>query len=94
MSSSESFGIVLLEAWLAGKPVVVNKNCAAFHDMAVNGINALMVEDNELAEALKKLVEKPELQAQLGISGKTITAQFDWVVVSKSFVDTCKSLSN
>jgi glycosyltransferase involved in cell wall biosynthesis len=94
MSTSESFGIVLLEAWLAGKPVVVNKNCAAFHDMAVDGVNALMVGEVELPEAIRELVSQPGLRARLAGNGATITDQFDWAAVSEKFLDICKDLPN
>ncbi len=93
MSSSESFGIVLLEAWLAGKTVIVNRNCAAFHDMAVDGGNALMVTEEELPDAIRKLVSQPELRDQLASNGKTMTCQFDWVAISRSFVTTCAEVA-
>lgn len=93
MSASESFGIVLLEAWLAGKPVIVNKNCAAFHDMAEDGTNALMVGDDELAGAILALLSQPNLRARLAENGATITDQFDWTAVSERFVNVCAELA-
>lgn len=93
MSSSESFGIVLLEAWLAGKPVIANKNCAAFHDMAVDGENALLVDQDGLADAINRLLLQPELGRQLAMNGKHLVAQFDWESVAGSFVSTCSNLA-
>jgi len=93
MSTSESFGIVLLEAWLAGKPVIVNKNCAAFHDMAVDGVNALMVGDEELPNAIRKLASQPELRTRLANKGMTITDQFDWAAVSEQFLAVCADIA-
>ena len=93
MSSSESFGIVLLEAWLAGKPVIVNKNCAAFHDMAVDGVNALMVREEELPTAIRKLASQPELRARLSNNGMAVTDQFDWVAVSERFLMACADVA-
>lgn len=89
MSISESFGIVLLEAWLAGKPVIVNKNCAAFHSMAVDDVNALMITDEELPDAIRKLAINQELGIRLAKNGKMITGQFDWAAVSESFIKIC-----
>lgn len=89
MSTSESFGIVLLEAWLAGKPVIVNKHCAAFHDMAVDGKNALMVAEEGLTEAIRKLISQPELGFRFAKNGATITNKFDWAAVSSEFVKIC-----
>lgn len=93
MSISESFGIVLLEAWLAGKPVIVNKNCAAFHSMAVDGVNALMIKEEELPDAIHKLVANQELRIQLAKNGKAITSQFDWAVVSQRFLNICTEVA-
>lgn len=94
MSSSESFGIVLLEAWLAGKPVIANKNCAAFHDMAVDGENALLVGPDEVASAIRHLLAQPDLQMRLPENGKSLFARFDWKSVTKSFVEICSELSH
>jgi glycosyltransferase involved in cell wall biosynthesis len=89
MSSSESFGIVLLEAWLAGKPVIANKNCAAFHDMAIHLENALLVDSKEIGSSINALLTKPELGSYLGKNGRRQTEVFDWKLVSSNFVDTC-----
>ena len=94
MSNSESFGIVLLEAWLAGKPVIVNKNCAAFHDMAMNGVNALMVTDSSLREAVAMLLDDANLCANLANNGKLLTKKFDWPIVENLFVKYCSELIN
>lgn len=93
MSTSESFGIVLLEAWLAGKPVIANRDCAAFHDMAVHGENALLVDENGLAEAMRTLWQDPELRQRLAVKGKEITGRFDWSIVGQQFVDMCRQMT-
>lgn len=90
MSSSESFGIVLLEAWLAGKPVVANVRCAAFHDMAVDGWNALLVEKDGLSEALFRLWSDPDLCQRLAGNGRVTASEFDSPAVSARFVQACK----
>lgn len=93
MSSSESFGIVLLEAWLAGKPVIANKNCAAFHDMAVDGENSLLVAPENTAEAISKLLTEPTLGVQLAENGRKTAELFDWDDVESKFVAWCAQLS-
>ena len=93
MSSSESFGIVLLEAWLAGKPVIANKYCAAFHDMAIDNENALLVIPEQVADAIRKLLTQPELAVRLGESGKRLADRFEWDTVSSEFVDICADLA-
>lgn len=89
MSVSESFGIVLLEAWLAGKPVVVNRNCVAFHDMAVDGENALFVDEASLADGLVRIMSQPEFAEELAKRGREIVDKFDWDVVCEKFVNLC-----
>jgi glycosyltransferase involved in cell wall biosynthesis len=93
MSSSESFGIVLLEAWLAGKPVIANKNCAAFHDMAIHDDNALLVTDETLALAIGSVVNNPGLRESLAKNGRRVVSKFDWRQVCREFVDICTDLT-
>ncbi|HHQ6574850.1 TPA: glycosyltransferase [Serratia fonticola] len=92
MSSSESFGIVLLEAWLAKKPVIANKSCVAFHDMAVDQENALMVGAEELPMALTQLLNEPALRERLGLNGFETAQKFSWTVVEDEFVSVCRNV--
>lgn len=93
MSSSESFGIVLLEAWMARVPVIANKNCVAFHDMAYNNTNALLIEESEISSAILKLLCDIELSAVLANSGMHKVYQYDWEIVTTKFVTFCCELS-
>lgn len=92
MSASESFGIVLLEAWLANKPVIVNKNCVAFHDMAIHEVNALMVDADSLADAINTLMSQPELRDKLATNGKKLLHEFDWEVICRKFINKCNEM--
>jgi len=57
MSESESFGIVLLEAWLAGTPVIASRRCAAFSELVQDQIDGRLVADPaELEEAIRDYV--------------------------------------
>ena len=95
MSSSESFGIVLLEAWMAGKPVIVNDSCAAFHDLAINNHNALLVDGvSSLREAIERLVSDGELCDRLAENGKRSLENYDWANVGSLFVESCRELIN
>jgi glycosyltransferase involved in cell wall biosynthesis len=89
MSSSESFGIVLLEAWLAGTAVIANKQCAAFHDIAVDESNALLVEKRDLKNALLRLHESAELRTRLAQNGRKTAAQYDSAIVRARFIEFC-----
>lgn len=92
MSSSESFGIVLLEAWLAKKPVIANKSCVAFHDMAVDEENALLVMPDELYNAIDRMINEPELRRTLGMQGYKTAQNFSWKAVEDEFVDICRNV--
>jgi glycosyltransferase involved in cell wall biosynthesis len=92
MSSSESFGIVLLEAWLARKPVIANRRCAAFADLAEHGSNALLVDDAELESAIETILLRPGFAAELGIRGHATAQKFDHRLVNTKFVQACLSL--
>lgn len=93
MSSSESFGIVLLEAWLAGKPVIANKDCVAFHDMAVDGKNALLVGFDELSNSIISILDCDVAQG-LANNGKKTVDTYVWPKVCDDFLKICKDLSN
>lgn len=94
MSMSESFGIVLLEAWMAGKPVIANRNCAAFHDIAIDCENSLLVNTDSLTSSIKKLLEDPLFAKQLAKAGETNIQHFSWSTVSNKFIQLIHSLLN
>lgn len=94
MSSSESFGMVLLEAWMAGKPVIVNAGCSAFLDLAVHQKNALVVPKESLGKALLQLASDKQLCNRLGNAGKETTKNYEWKKVSTDFLNYCNSLIN
>jgi glycosyltransferase involved in cell wall biosynthesis len=89
MSSSESFGIVLLEAWLAGKPVIANEDCVAFHDMALNNLNCFLVSDSEISSAIIRCINDKDHLKKMAAYGFETTKRFDWSAVSKEFVQYC-----
>lgn len=95
LSASESFGIVLLEAWQAGRPVIVNRHCAAFHDMAIDGVNALMVspdQGEEVKAAIARLIGDPELAVELAREGRKVVEDYSWQKVGQRFVEFCREL--
>lgn len=88
MSSSESFGITLLEAWQAGKPIIANRNCPAFHDFVEDGINGMLVRtDLELKNSIRSIMLDNELAAQLAIEGKKVIPLFSWNKVEEDFLE-------
>ena len=49
MSESESFGIVILEAWMACKTIIVNENCKAFTELVKDGDNGSYANQQDLS---------------------------------------------
>ncbi len=71
-SVNESFGIVLMESWLAGRPALVHagSDVLAHHCRAANGgLWFRHYPDFELQ--LKLLLDQPELATHMGQNGKT-----------------------
>ena len=71
-SAGEAFGIVFLEAWLMGKPVI-GLRTKAVASLVQHGHDGLLAEPGNLADlttALAHLVTKPQLARQMGQNGR------------------------
>lgn len=80
----ESFGIVLLEAMAAGRPIVAT-DIDGYRDVVRANIDALVVEPNDeraLADAIGRILDTPELAARLGRSARSSVQQFSWETVT------------
>jgi glycosyltransferase involved in cell wall biosynthesis len=79
-SAWESFSLVVLEAWLAGTPVVVNGRCAATVEHCRRGGGGVWFDGYaELEVALDRLLAEPGLRAALAARGERYARQeFGW----------------
>ena len=79
-SHAESFGVVLIEAMAMELPVV-STNCDGVLDIVVEGETGLYVPPRnsmELASALFRLIDDPDLRRRLGLAGrKRVLELFD-----------------
>ena len=84
MSRSESFGIVICEAWLFGKPVIANRACYAFRELVRNGHDGLLVlTEAELSQAMQRLLDDARYRNGLGRSGfESVLSRFTWEKVA------------
>ncbi len=89
-SNHESFGLVLLEAGMAGKPVVAT-DLTGPRDIVVDQATGFLVpprQPEELAARILTLVEQPELARELGANAqKHIAANFDTEAGIKKVID-------
>ncbi len=85
----ESFGIVLLEAMAAAKPVVAS-DIAGFSSVLRHGAEGMLVppqDEEALAAALEPLLVDEELRQTLGAQGLRRAQEFDWSRVSAQVLD-------
>lgn len=71
-SQAESFGVVFLEAWAKGKPVI-GARIPAIEEMIEDGEDGFLVpygDPRGLSFAVKKLIKNPELRQTMGEKGK------------------------
>ena len=81
----ESFGIVLLEAMAAGKPIVASK-IGGYSKLIGHGSNGLLVPPKDrdaLADAILSLSKDASLREHLGTQGKQDAAKFSWESVAQ-----------
>jgi len=98
-TGSESFGIVLLEAMSASKPVVAS-DIEGFRGVMTHGEQGVLVpkkDSNALAEALRMLARDPELRRKLGGNGNRLAEEYRWEVVAgrvEAYYNTCVKAAN
>ena len=91
-SVQEGFGIVLLEAMAAAKPIVASR-AAAIPEVAPD---ALLVEPDSpeaLAAAIEALYRSPETRAALSAAGAQWVQQFDAPQVARRFLEAVAGLA-
>jgi glycosyltransferase involved in cell wall biosynthesis len=94
-TANEPFGIVILEAWAAGTPVIATR-VGGIPGFTTDGENILLTEDNNetmLAEKMEQLAGSPELQSRLRANGfAEVSANYDWSVIAVRVMDIYKTV--
>jgi glycosyltransferase involved in cell wall biosynthesis len=88
-SVRESFSIVMMESWLAGRPVIVNAECDVTTDFCVRSNGGLWFRDySEFREIVELLAHSPELGPQLGGQGRNFVFEnYKPDLVAKKFMN-------
>lgn len=84
-SEQESFGIVYVEAWAYGKPVV-GGSAPAVRDLISEGVNGYCVtqDKEEITSALLRLLRDPALRQELGENGRHLQqCRYAWEAVTE-----------
>lgn len=79
-SAFESFGMVFLDAWFHGKPVIGNRACGASAALIDHGVDGFLCRDApEIAMTVGNLMANSDLRARVGAAGRAKTlAEFTW----------------
>jgi glycosyltransferase involved in cell wall biosynthesis len=82
-SVNESFSIVLLEAWLAGKPALVNERCpVTLSHCRLSGGGLWFRDYYEFEECVLYLLENPELASAMGEAGREyVRKNYSWKAI-------------
>jgi phosphatidylinositol alpha-mannosyltransferase len=88
-TGGESFGIVLLEAMAAGAPIVAS-DIHGYKGVVRRGREGLLVpphEPKELAQAIARLLDEPQLRAEMSDAGRARAEAFSWPRVTAKVED-------
>jgi len=93
---AEGFGIVLLEASSAGKPVIGGKS-GGIPDAVQDGVTGILVDPRDLASvaaAIVHLFTSPEQARSMGALGRQwVKEQMNWIRAAAAFADALKQSS-
>ncbi len=92
----ESFGIVLLEAMAAGKPIVAT-DIPGYRGVMEDGQEGLMVEpenENALADAITVLLGNEAMRREMGERGRREAALYDWPIIAGQILNLYQDLLN
>ena len=86
-SEMESFSIVLMESWLAGRPVLVNGESLVMRDFVRKTNGGLYYEHyGEFFQCVKYLLSHPAEMDQMGRNGRAyVQSHFNWDIITRKY---------
>ncbi|MFC6354204.1 glycosyltransferase [Rothia nasimurium] len=94
-SSSETFGLVALEASACGTPVLASK-VDGLREAVADGVTGLLVAQRTpaaWADAIEQLVKDPQLRHALGQAGARRAHDFTWQATAQALIQLYQSLA-
>ncbi|MBO0705771.1 MAG: glycosyltransferase [Candidatus Dormibacteraeota bacterium] len=76
-SYTESFGLAALEAQACGTPVVTSR-AAGIASVIDDGRTGFLVEEQDYASAMRRLLEDPALVERMGTEAARLASEFSW----------------
>lgn len=88
-SRKEAFGIVALEAWRAGSPLVATSlgGPASFVTDGVDGVLVDPVNTGALTHAIGSLLDDPDRRARLAAAGRSTVRRYTWSSVARAYLE-------
>ena len=85
----ESFSIVIMESWLAKRPVIVNGRCAVTRNFASKSNGGLWFENYpEFEETVNYIMEHRDVAEQMGANGRQfVLERFAWDVITDKYIN-------
>lgn len=93
-SLNESFSLVIMESWLAHRPVLVHGQCPVTRDFVVRASGGLYFENyGEFEGCLTYLLEHEAIANQMGHNGNAfVNCNFAWNPIVKKYIDYFESV--
>ena len=94
-SQHEPFGIAILEAWAAGKPVIASRigGVPSFVEDCTNGLLYTPGDAAEFVQAFTAWFRSPDMSARLAQTGReTARSRFDWDTVTRELIGLYESV--
>lgn len=90
---NDAWGLSLNEAMQYGKPVIASEATGAAYDLIVNGENGFIIKNedvDELAKALKLILEDEDLEKRMGNRSLEIIKNYSYKIQAELMVDAMK----
>jgi glycosyltransferase involved in cell wall biosynthesis len=86
-SRNEPFGIVLLEAWATGRPVVVT-DVGGLGENVENFVNGIKVHPHpkSIAQGINYLLDHPRVRRRIAREGRKSVREYNWESVTKKLL--------